>query len=103
MQTIYDIVDTGARMLCSLRSKELVPIPENVREPTEKEMLCGIPEWFLIQEVPRYPGKQIDKYYFSIDGHKFHSVREVKEWRENLQFEFSDTTIDTTIDEAPCF
>tara|TARA_B110001452_G_scaffold266107_1_gene272153 strand:+ start:1187 stop:1444 length:258 start_codon:yes stop_codon:yes gene_type:complete len=84
-------------------SKELLPIPEIVREPTEKEMQCGIPEWFFVQEVPRDSGKQIDKYYFSMDGQKFRSIRQVKKWREKLQFEFSDTTIDTTIDEAPCF
>lgn len=99
MQILSYMVSEGARLLCSMRAQELANVPESTRKPTEKEMRLGVPEWFRVQEVRRYSGIRIDKYYFSIDGQKFRSIREVKKWRENLEFEFSDETTN----EAPSF
>ena len=93
------IVTAGARLLCSIKTKELSQIPENTREPSENEMRRGLPEWFRVQEVPRNFGNRLDKYYFSMDGNKFRSIKEVREWRKNLEFECSGYTSD----EAPCF
>ena len=92
MQTIYYIVNM-VRRFYSCQSKEVSNIPENAREPTEKEMRSGVPEWFRVQEVA-----DGDVYYFSMNGQKFRSICEVKRWRENLQYEMSFES-----DEAPCF
>jgi len=82
-----------------MQSKEFAQIPKNTREPTDKEMRRGLPEWFRVVEVSRDYGGKIDKYYFSINGQKFRSIEEVKRWRENLQFE----CYEYASDEAPCF
>ena len=99
MQVISFMVITGSRLLCSIKTKELPQIPENTREPSENEMRRGLPEWFRVHEVPRNFGNRLDKYYFSMDGKKFRSIREVREWRKNIKFEYSGYTSD----EAPCF
>mgnify|MGYP006085588081 FL=1 len=89
------IVNTFARMICHEKPHEIPhKIPPDTRIPTENEMQRGLPEWFRVQCT------ETGKHYFSIHGQKFHSIQEVKKWRENLKFELS---VETSDDEAPSF
>jgi len=89
MEQLTLLLSTGARLLCSIRSSSTTLLPSKARHPTESEMSKGVPEWFRVLEVQR-PSGTIDKYYFSIGGKKFRSIKMLKEWRENLQFETYD-------------
>jgi len=86
------IVNTFARMICHKIPE--IKIPPDARIPTENEMQLGLPEWFRVQST------ETGKHYFSMHGQKFHSIREVKKWRENLKFELP---IETSDDETPYF
>jgi len=96
------IVNTFARMICHEKPHEKpheiaeIPhkIPPDARIPTENEMQHGLPEWFKVQCT------ETGKNYFSMHGQKFHSIQEVKKWRENLKFELS---VETSDDETPYF
>ena len=53
------------------------PPKEGLRWPTEPEEDKGIPSNFLVQEVQRKTGGQVDKYYYSPSGVKYRSVAAV--------------------------
>lgn len=81
-ETMSYIISSGTRLLCAMNEKQIT-----IRPPNESEMKRGVPQWFRVQEVTRAFGIRVDKYYFSMEGHRFRSIKELKLWRENLQFE----------------
>lgn len=85
------IISSGTRFLCAMYKKQFKQARGLIRPPNENEMKCGVPQWFRVQEVARTFDRRVDKYYLSIDGQKFRSIKELKRWRENLQFEEYET------------
>lgn len=83
-------MDTLVRILLYFRNLFGHDIVSRVnRAPNAREMRNGVPQWYRVNEVERSTG-QIDKYY-SLRGSRFHSIQELKQWRENLTFDAYET------------
>lgn len=90
-KTLSHVILSGTRLFLRMRKKQITVIRVTIRAPNDNEMKRGVPQWFRVQEVVWTGGGQVDTSYYSVDGTKFRSIRELKRWRENLQFEEFET------------